>query len=106
MMTVQFTDDGPVARGILVYSLSTSSESAHYNDMTALFSDKQLVDIPYHPEDVTAAALSTIEVSEGANACLYGGWEAFSGEHFADEASCIAFFSALNDHRVTEYVTR
>ena len=106
VMTVQFTDDGPVARGILVYSLSTSSESAHYNDMTALFSDKQLVDIPYHPEDVTAAALSTIEVSEGANACLYGGWEAFSGEHFADEASCIAFFSALNDHRVTEYVTR
>ena len=105
VMSVQFTEDGPVARGNLVYSLSTSSESPHYNDMTALFSEKKLVDLPYHPEDVTAAALSTLTVSEGASACLGGGWQAFTAEGFADEAACIAWFEDLNANRVTEYVT-
>ena len=73
--------------------------------MTKLFSNKQLVDLPYHPEDVTAAATSTIEVSEGASSCQNDGWQSFTGESFASEADCIAFFRQLNENRVTEYVT-
>ena len=105
VMATEFTDDGPVSRGNLVYSVSTSSESPHYNDMTKLFSNKQLVDLPYHPEDVTAAATSTIEISEAASSCENDGWQSFTGESFASEADCIAFFRQLNENRVTEYVT-
>lgn len=105
VMLTEFTEAGPVSRGNLVYSLSTSSESNHNNDMTALFSRSQMVELPYHPEDVTAAAISTLEITEGATSCQDGGWESFTGENFQSEAQCIDYFRQLNAGRVTEYVT-
>ena len=106
VMVTEFTEDGPVSRGNLVYSLSPSSESAHNNDMTEKFSNGELVDLPYHPDDVTAAAISTLEISEGATSCLDDGWQAFTGEAFADEDACIDHYRQLNGGRVTEYVTQ
>ncbi len=40
-MFVQFTDDGPVGRSVLTYSLSTNPNSPHFADQTRLFSQGQ-----------------------------------------------------------------
>ena len=46
--------DGPVAYGLLTYGQGSSAESAYAYDQLPLFSAKQWVSLPYHPEAVKA----------------------------------------------------
>jgi len=104
IMAVEFTDAGPKAKGVLTFSMSSSSESPHYADMTELFSTKELPDLPYYLEDVEAAALSSVEISEGTASCADGGWEAFMGLAFSNEEKCRDYFTAIDADKLMDWV--
>lgn len=104
IMGVEFTPEGPVAKGILTYSISTNPESPRYLNMTELFSNKQFVDLPFTQEQVEAAATSTAELSEGTSDCEQDGWQSFSQPSFADEAACRSYFVDIADNRLTDFV--
>jgi acyl-homoserine-lactone acylase len=104
IMAVEFGDQGLKARGNLTYSQSLNPTSAHYSDMTKLFSGKQLVDLPYELEEVKAAATDTMELSEGAEQCEDGGWGFYQHPAFADEDTCRDYFQSVYDNRLTDYV--
>lgn len=104
VMAVEFGETGPIARGILSYSLSANTTSEHYADMTEMFSRKEFLDLPFHQEDVEAAALSTIDVSEGTSACADGGWETFLQPQFADEQACRDYFIDIEANQLLDFV--
>lgn len=104
IMFTEFTDDGPVIKAITTYSQSSNPASPNYADMTERFSRKELYDIPYHLEDVEAAALSTMQLSEGGDLCLGGGWETYPALVFVSEAECQSHFTALAENRLTNFV--
>ncbi|CAM4368238.1 penicillin acylase family protein [Pseudoalteromonas ostreae] len=55
MMVVEFTDNGPQARGLLSFSQSANSHSAHFADQSHYYSNNaHLIDLPF-----TADALAT-----------------------------------------------
>ncbi|NND69023.1 MAG: hypothetical protein HKN19_15645 [Halioglobus sp.] len=104
IMAVEFTEEGPRAKGVLAYSISADSTSPHFADMTELFSRKELVDLPYALEDVEAAALTTMDISEGSADCRDDGWQSFAEPAFEDEAGCRAYFRTLVANQLTEFV--
>ncbi|MCK8044466.1 acylase [Shewanella sp. 1CM18E] len=64
MMAVSFTDDGPVAKGILTYSQSTNRLSPYFNDQTERYStSKQFRPFLFNESDIAAAVESTTELS-------------------------------------------
>lgn len=103
IMGVAFTQDGLEAKGNLTYSQSTNTASPHYADQTKLFSEKAFIDIPYKLEDVRAAAMDTMQLSEGTDQCADDGWAAFTVPGFADETACREHFAAIYDARLTDY---
>lgn len=65
MMVMQFTDDGPVGRGILTFSQSNNFLSPHWNDQTAYYSaNNGLRPLLYEQDDIDANLLSTVTISE------------------------------------------
>ena len=64
IMSVEFTEAGPISQGILAYSQSTSPASAHYADQTQAYSDKVWDDLRFTPAAVKAGAVTTL-VLEG-----------------------------------------
>ncbi len=61
---VEFTDEGPQSRGILTYSQSTDPTSPHFADQTRLYSRKGWDDLLFTPEEVEAATVSMLTISE------------------------------------------
>lgn len=60
MMVVEFTDDGPVGRGLLTFSQSNNFLSPHWNDQTMYYAENNsLRPILFSAEDVAANTLST-----------------------------------------------
>ena len=104
IMFTEFTDDGPIIKAITTYSESSNPASPHFSDMTERFSRKELYDIPYHVEDVEAAALSTMQLSEGSALCMEEGWESYPAPVFASEEECQGHFVTLADNRLTDFV--
>jgi len=102
VMTTELTADGPVARGILTYSIATDPTSPHFSDMTKLYSDKQWVDLPYHMHDVKKAALSNEYLAEGSKSCNGGGWKEYSEPSFSNARECKDYFEALRQARLKE----
>ncbi|MBX2797072.1 MAG: penicillin acylase family protein [Myxococcales bacterium] len=67
VMAMEFTDDGPNARAILVYSQSDNPESAHFEDQTALYANEsRMRPILFTEEQI--AADPNLEVVELTNA--------------------------------------
>jgi acyl-homoserine-lactone acylase len=64
IMTVEFTDKGPVSQGILTYSESTDSTSPHWSDQTHLYSEKGWDDLRFTEAAVEAGTLSRKTISE------------------------------------------
>jgi acyl-homoserine-lactone acylase len=54
LLAVEFTEEGPVARGFLTYGQSGDPESEHFRDQTWLFSRKEWRPIRFRPDDVAA----------------------------------------------------
>lgn len=104
IMAVEFAEEGPVAKGILSYSISSNKESPRYSEMTELFAQKQLVDLPYALEEVEAAALSTVQLSEGSGNCSGGNWRAFQQPTFASEDKCRAYFVKIDANKLTNWL--
>jgi acyl-homoserine-lactone acylase len=63
IMATAFTERGPVARGILTYSLSANPNSPHYSDQTEMFSSKKWLHLPYRRKDVLAAAQQSYQLA-------------------------------------------
>ena len=103
-MAVELGDDGVKAQGNLTYSQSLNTTSAHYSDMTKLFSNKQLVELPFELEEVKAAAIDSMDLAEGPEQCADGGWEFYQHPVFADEDACSDYFESVYDNRLTGYV--
>lgn len=64
IMAVEFTEDGPLARGLLSYSQSTNPTSPHYGDQTRAYSRKAWSRMPFYPAEVRAEAVSVMELRE------------------------------------------
>src|SRR5690606_8325941 len=64
IMTMEFTDKGPISQGILTYSESTDSTSPHHSDQTRLYSQKGWDDLLFKDEAVEAATVSRETISE------------------------------------------
>ena len=63
-MAVSFTDEGPVAKGILTYSQSSNIMSPQFNDQSTLYStSKQFRPLLFTETDIAAAVESTLELS-------------------------------------------
>ena len=60
IMTVEFTDKGPVSQGVLTYSQSTNPTSPHAGDQTRLYSGKGWDDLHFTEAAVRKAAVSTV----------------------------------------------
>ena len=103
VMAVEFAESGVMAKGVLSYSISSSTESPHYADMTELFSNKELPYLPYTQEDVEAAALSTLELSEGTADCAGAGWQAYTEPTFVDEDACRRYFVDIEANQLVDF---
>ncbi|PTB90395.1 acylase [Pseudidiomarina aestuarii] len=61
---MEFTDNGPVAEGILTYSQASNPESDHYIDQTELYSSEpQLRPILFSNEDIEANTIEVLELT-------------------------------------------
>ena len=60
IMTVEFTDKGPISQGVLSYSQSTNPTSPHAGDQTRLYSGKGWDDLHFTEASVRKAAVSTV----------------------------------------------
>ncbi len=60
IQTVTFDERGPVAQAVLSYSQSTNAASPNYADQTRMFSRKQWLTLPFHPQDVDKARVSEV----------------------------------------------
>jgi acyl-homoserine-lactone acylase len=106
IQATEFTQDGPVSRGFLTYSLSPNPDSPHFADQTILFSQKQWVDLPFTDEEVSAAAVSSTDLSEGKGDCKKGGWQDFTNPSFANQGECVEYYDALRMQRLDEIKAR
>jgi acyl-homoserine-lactone acylase len=57
----------PDAYAVLTYSQSTDPASAHYSDLTQVYSDKNWNDMPFCPADIEAAKISETEITGSEN---------------------------------------
>jgi acyl-homoserine-lactone acylase len=64
IMVVEFTGNGPVGEGMLVYSQSTNPGSPHFADQAHLYANERWDQILFRSADVEAATLSRIEISQ------------------------------------------
>jgi acyl-homoserine-lactone acylase len=64
IMTVEFTDKGPISQGILTYSESVNPNSPHYSDQTRLYSQKGWDDLRFTEAEVVAGTVSKKVISE------------------------------------------
>jgi acyl-homoserine-lactone acylase len=62
VMSVEFTDDGPISEGVLTYSQSPDPESPWYADQTRLYSQEGWDPLLFDPVDVREEAISTVEI--------------------------------------------
>lgn len=63
MMAISFTDEGPVARGILTYSQSSDITKASASDQSLLYStEKRFRDLRFNAADIEANLVSTTEL--------------------------------------------
>jgi acyl-homoserine-lactone acylase len=62
VMSVVFTDDGPVSEGVLTYSQSTNPLSPWFSDQTRLYSAEGWDPLLFDPADVREAAISTVRI--------------------------------------------
>lgn len=63
MMAVSFTDEGPVARGILTYSESSNILSPSFTDQSNLYSSsKSFRPLLFKEADIAPAVVSTTEL--------------------------------------------
>ncbi|TSC25151.1 acylase [Corallococcus sp. Z5C101001] len=60
VMAVSFTDAGPVAKSVLTYSQSTNAASPWFADQTALFSQKQWVDMRFTEAEIASDPALTV----------------------------------------------
>ncbi len=58
---VSLLPTGPKGRFIVTYSQSTNPSSAHFADMTQVYSRQSLLDIPFSEEEVAAAQVGSTE---------------------------------------------
>ncbi|MBT4510942.1 MAG: hypothetical protein HOC20_01855 [Chloroflexi bacterium] len=103
-MAIEFTENGPRFRGILTYSLTANPNSPHYIDQTKMYSQKEWLDIPFNDEDVEAAALEKMTLTEGGSDCLDDGWQEFGQPAFESCDECLEYFESLWDGRITDFV--
>ncbi|MFK7928603.1 MAG: penicillin acylase family protein, partial [Myxococcota bacterium] len=54
MMALQFGDDGPKARGVMVYSQSEDVDSPYFADQTALYAENEMRDILFTEAEIAA----------------------------------------------------
>ena len=106
VQVTKFTAKGAKARGVLAYSQSTNPASPHYSDLTQAYADKHWIDLPFRQEDVAKAAVSTLQLTEGAAQCEAAGWKNFGNPAFADQVQCQAHFQALRAARLQEISAR
>ena len=104
VMAVEFADSGLKAKGLLAYSISSNSRSPHYADMTEAFSRREFIDLPYEQADVEAAAISTVELSEGTVDCADNGWQEFTELEFSDEQACRTYFTELEANQLKDWL--
>ena len=64
ILSLSYTDNGPVAEAFLTYSESGDPSSVHYADQTKLFSKKQWRPILFKVEDIDKDAQSSIVLSQ------------------------------------------
>ncbi len=106
VQVTEFTATGPKARGVLAYSQSTNPASPHYSDLTQAYSDKRWIELPFKQADVAAAAVSTMQLTEGAEQCKGLGWQGFGNPVFKDQAQCSEHFKTQRDARIREITAR
>jgi acyl-homoserine-lactone acylase len=104
VMAVELSEQGVTAKGNLTYSQSLNTTSPNFSNMTKLWSEKTLVDLPYELEEVQAAAISSQSLSEGTDQCANSGWEDFEHPAFESENRCYEHFLSVYDSRLTDYV--
>jgi acyl-homoserine-lactone acylase len=64
MFVVNFTDNGPSARGLLSYSQSSNTDSVHIDDQNRLYSDTTaLRPLLFNEADISANIISEIDIS-------------------------------------------
>lgn len=65
MFALEFTDQGPVAEGLLTYSQASDSDSDHYLDQTLLYSSQpQLRPLHFSNDDIASAAAEQLTLTE------------------------------------------
>ncbi len=64
IMSVEFTDDGPVSEGVLTYSQSTDPTSPFSGDQTRLYSDKGWDPLLFDPAEVRDNTVSEIDLRD------------------------------------------
>jgi len=106
VQVTELTKTGPKARGVLAYSQSTNPASPHYSDMTRAYSDKRWIELPFTQADVAAAAVSTLQLIEGAAQCEGESWKRFGNPIFADQAQCSQHFKTVREARLREISAR
>jgi acyl-homoserine-lactone acylase len=60
LLSLSYTDDGPMAEAFLTYSQSGDPSSPHFTDQTKRFSKKQWRKILFKPEDIKQDAKSSV----------------------------------------------
>lgn len=53
-----------IADAFITYSQSTDPANPHYNDFTKVYSNKQWLRLPFHTDEVNAAALSVLHLTQ------------------------------------------
>lgn len=106
MSATEFTDKGPSVKAVLAYSMTTNPESPRYVEQTKMYSQKQWLNIPFREEDVKAASLTTVNLTEGIADCKGDGWELFVEPAFENPEQCQQHFQSLNEKRVVEFRDR
>ena len=64
LLSLSYTDNGPVAEAILTYSESGDPSSEHYTDQTKLFSEKQWRPVLFETENINKDVKSSIVLTE------------------------------------------
>lgn len=64
LLSLSYTDNGPVAEAFLTYSESGDPSSEHYTDQTKLFSEKQWRPVLFETEDINKDVKSSVVLTE------------------------------------------
>ncbi|RLA05782.1 MAG: acylase, partial [Gammaproteobacteria bacterium] len=67
LLSLSYTDDGPVAEAFLTYGESGDPTSEHYTDQTTLFSGKQWRPVLFEPEDIAKDTKSSVVLTGTRN---------------------------------------